>query len=174
MRFKALKTLRISQKQLRNSCEGYFPFILDQAARRVMEAHNLKVAVIAKKVLSFFDRNEPFRISHGSTNSTRPRHDEKVVDISTLSSIVEIDVEARTVLVEPNVPMDKLVAATLERGLVPPVVVEFPGITAGGAFSGTAGESSSFKFGLFDKTVNRVEILLGNSNLVNASREENS
>ncbi len=139
-----------------------------------MEAHNLKVAVIAKKVLSFFDRNEPFRISHGSTNSTRPRREEKVVDISSLSSIVEINVEARTVLVEPNVPMDKLVAATLEHNLVPPVVVEFPGITAGGAFAGTAGESSSFKFGLFDRTVNRVEILLGNSRLVYASKEENS
>ena len=46
----------------------------------------------------------------------------------------------KTALVEPNVPMDRLVAATLQCGLIPPVVMEFPAITVGGGFTGTAGE----------------------------------
>jgi FAD/FMN-containing dehydrogenase len=50
--------------------------------------------------------------------------------------------------------MDALVAATKAHGLVPLVVPEFPGITTGGAFSGTSGESSSFREGFFDHTIN--------------------
>jgi len=56
--------------------------------------------------------------------------------------------------------MDKLVNATLPFRLIPPVVPEFPGIIVGGAYAGTAGESSSFKHGLFDATVERIEISL--------------
>lgn len=50
-------------------------------------------------------------------------------------------------------PMDRLVEETLKYGLIPPVVMEFPGITAGGGYSGTSGESSSFKHGFFDRTL---------------------
>lgn len=69
----------------------------------------------------------------------------RAVDISTLRNVLAVDQVKRTVLVEPNVAMDSLVEATLPHGLVPPVVMEFPGITAGGGFAGTGGESSSCK-----------------------------
>ena len=59
-------------------------------------------------------------------------------------------------------PMDDLVDVTLRHNLVPPVVTEFPGITFGGAFAGQAGESSSFRHGLFDKTVTWLGIVLAN------------
>lgn len=49
--------------------------------------------------------------------------------------------------------MDRLVEETLKYGLIPPVVMEFPGITVGGGYSGTSGESSSFKHGFFDRTL---------------------
>jgi Delta24-sterol reductase len=65
--------------------------------------------------------------------------------------------------------MDKLVAATLEHGLAPPVVMEFPGLTTGGGFSGTSGESSSFRHGFFENTINWIEIVLGNGDIVTAS-----
>ena len=64
--------------------------------------------------------------------------------------------------------MDALVAATKAHGLAPLVVPEFPGITAGGAFSGTSGESSSFREGFFDHTVNWVEMVLANGEVVKA------
>lgn len=97
-----------------------------------------------------------------------------MVDTSGLNHVLKVDPERKTVLVEPNVPMDALVEATLLHGLVPPVVMEFPGITVGGGFAGTAGESSSFRYGFFDRTINFIEIVLGNGDIVKASSTENS
>ncbi|RCI11602.1 hypothetical protein L249_7710 [Ophiocordyceps polyrhachis-furcata BCC 54312] len=141
-----------------------------------MERHKEAVAVIAAAIRGFFQRKESFRIAHGSTNSTRPQHrpGARVVDISSLSRVVSVDGASRTALVEPNVPMDRLVEATLREGLVPPVVMEFPGITAGGGYAGTAGESSSFRHGFFDATLNRVEMVLGNGDVVSASPTDRS
>ncbi|KAK3316128.1 hypothetical protein B0H66DRAFT_560439 [Apodospora peruviana] len=137
-----------------------------------MEQHAAKVARIASAARGFFERHERYRIFHGSTNSTRPRPQSKVVDISDLRDVLSVDASRRVAVVEPNVPMDKLVEATLPHGLVPPVVMEFPGITAGGGFAGTAGESSSFRHGFFDDTVNRVEMVLGDGKVIKASRDE--
>ncbi|SLM34619.1 fad-binding protein [Lasallia pustulata] len=95
-----------------------------------------------------------------------------MIDVSGLSHVLEVDAESKTVLVEPNVPMDQLVEATLKYGLIPPVVMEFPGITVGGGFAGTGGESSSFKYGLFDVTVNWIEIVLADGQVVHASKAE--
>jgi FAD/FMN-containing dehydrogenase len=92
-----------------------------------------------------------------------------VVGTSSLNHVLSIDKETKTALVEPNVPMDTLVKATLEYNLIPPVVLEFPGITVGGAFSGTSGESSSFKYGFFDKTITSIEIVLADGSIVTAS-----
>lgn len=65
--------------------------------------------------------------------------------------------------------MDDLLAATIKHDLMPPVVPEFPGITVGGAFAGTAGESSCFKYGLFDRCVTSFEMILGDGSLVNVN-----
>jgi Delta24-sterol reductase len=137
-----------------------------------MERHQEAVAKIAAAVKRFFDRKEPYRIFHGSTNSTRPLRYDRVVDISALSHVLDVNTARRTALVEPNVPMDKLVESTLKHGLVPPVVMEFPGITTGGGYAGTAGESSSFKHGFFDETINSVEMVLATGEVVNASMNE--
>ena len=141
-----------------------------------MERHNEAVATIAKIVKGFYERQEGFRIYHGSTNSTRRTtfDPKKVVDTSALSHVPEIDIAQRCAVVEPNVPMDKLVRLTLRKGLVPAVVPEFPGITVGGSFSGTAGESSSFKYGFFDRTVNWCDVVLADGEIVRASRDENA
>ncbi|KAI9163664.1 Delta(24)-sterol reductase [Paramyrothecium foliicola] len=139
-----------------------------------MDQHSHAVNSISVAVRQFFKLGATYRVFHGSSNSTRPRHGPKqnIVDISMLSNVLSVDTERRVALVEPNVPMDRLVEATLAYGLVPPVVMEFPGITAGGGFSGTSGESSSFKHGFFNDTINFVEIVLGNGDVVKASGEE--
>ena len=69
--------------------------------------------------------------------------------------------------------MDALVRETTKAGLLPPVVMEFPGITVGGGFVGTAGESSSFKYGFFDRTILSAEVVLADGSLVTASATEN-
>ncbi|KKZ63163.1 delta24-sterol reductase [[Emmonsia] crescens] len=139
-----------------------------------MDQHNRSVERIAGSIRQFYQNGETFRVQHGSTNSTRPRRHNRVVDISDLSNVLKIDVEKQIALVEPNVPMDRLVEATLPFGLVPPVVMEFPGITAGGGYAGTAGESSSFKHGFFDRTINSVEMVLANGYITTASETENA
>lgn len=137
-----------------------------------MERHRALVQKISSTVRAFYAAKEPYRIFHGSTNSTRPQPHGKrarVVDISGLRDVLSVDAARRTALVEPNVPMDRLVETTLKHGLVPPVVMEFPGITAGGGFAGTAGESSSFRHGFFDDTVASVELVLPDGEVVTAA-----
>jgi Delta24-sterol reductase len=139
-----------------------------------MDAHDGAVAIIAANIRQFYDRQEPFRIYHGSTNSTRQSQywRNNIIDTSGLTNVLLIDREKMTALVEPNVPMDGLVEETLRHGLVPPVVMEFPGITVGGGFSGTSGESSSFRYGFFDRTIKWIEVVLPNGEKVTASSTE--
>ena len=141
-----------------------------------MEQHDAIVSDIARRVRHFYDCREKFRIYHGSTNSTRSIkfQPEKMVDTSALNHVLKIDPRMKTALVEPNVPMDRLVEETLKHGLIPPVVMEFPGITVGGGFAGTGGESSSFKYGFFDRIVNWLEVVLANGDIVKASETERS
>ncbi|KAI8948282.1 FAD binding domain protein [Xylaria longipes] len=139
-----------------------------------MEAHNQAVSSVSKRLQEFYARREAFRVYHGSTNSTRAVHKDgnKIIDTSRLDHVLAVDKIKKTALVEPNVSMDKLVTAALENGLVPLVVMEFPGITVGGGFSGSAGESSSGRHGPFDSTVNSIEIVIPNGDVVRASKTE--
>jgi delta24-sterol reductase len=138
-----------------------------------MEEHDKAVEKISAVVRQYYERKEKFRIYHGSTNSTRQTILKRnLVDTSGLSHVLEVNADRKTCLVEPNVSMDRLVEETLKYGLVPPVVMEFPGITVGGGYSGTSGESSSFKHGFFDQTINYVEMVLANGEVVKTSRTE--
>jgi Delta24-sterol reductase len=141
-----------------------------------MDHHNAAVLMISKRVEEFYGRKKAYWIYHGSTNTTRRtvRSPNSTVDISSLNNVLSVQAESKIALVEPNVPMDKLVKETLKFGLVPPVVMEFPGITAGGAFAGTGGESSSFRWGTFDRIVNKIEVVLANGDIVWASDAERS
>ena len=139
-----------------------------------MEQHDEAVKGIAAKVRYYYGRKESFRISHGSTNSTRPSavRANRLVDVSSLSQVLKVDVDRKTALVEPNVPMDRLVESTTQHGLMPPVVMEFPGITVGGGYAGTSGESSSCKHGFFARTITHVEMGLANGDVVICSDRE--
>ncbi|KAG4026149.1 hypothetical protein MFRU_044g00200 [Monilinia fructicola] len=135
--------------------------------------HNQAVAQISSDVRQFYERREKFRINHGSTNSTRNNAKGKnIINIAGLSHVLEVNTATQTAWVEPNVPMDRLVEETLRYGLVPPVVMEFPGITAGGGYAGTSGESSSFRHGFFNETINRVEMILADGQVIQCSKTE--
>jgi Delta24-sterol reductase len=69
-----------------------------------MDAHEKAVAVIAAPVGQFYERKEPHRIYHGSTNSTsqsRAQRD-KMINTSSLLRVLSVDVEHMSALVEPN------------------------------------------------------------------------
>ncbi|KAK1750011.1 Delta(24)-sterol reductase [Echria macrotheca] len=139
-----------------------------------MEAHEAAVDKIASRVRQLHETKTPFRVYHGATNSTRrsQRQRNNTVDTSFLHRVLHVDPVRKTALVEPNVPMDCLLAASLKHNLVPLVVMEFPGITVGGGFSGTSGESSSFRYGAFDATINTIEIVLATGEVARASKTE--
>ncbi|KAK0111400.1 hypothetical protein ONS95_001761 [Cadophora gregata] len=141
-----------------------------------MENHDSAVTHLATAVRIFHAQKDAFRIYHGSTNSTRQSQyqRDRMIDTSKLNNVLKVDTRSMTALVEPNVPMDSLVEVTLKHGLLPPVVMEFPGITVGGGFAGTAGESSSFRYGFFDRTINWIEMVLANGEIIRASATENS
>ncbi|UQC84053.1 FAD binding domain-containing protein [Colletotrichum lupini] len=138
--------------------------------------HRRRVSVIAAKARQFARDGIKYRVHHKTTNSTRPstRQADEIIDISGLDHVITVDPRRRRAAVEPNVSIATLVTATLKHGLIPAVVPEFPGITVGGAFSGTALESSSFRYGHFEKSVASLEVILGNGNIVTASPVENS
>jgi hypothetical protein len=134
--------------------------------------HQRLVAALASEVKKFYAQQRPFRVYHGSTNSTRVLdfNRSEMVDVSRFDRVLGVDTKRRTALVEANVPMDRLVDATLAHGLVPPVVMEFPGITVGGGLQGGAGESSSFRWGTFNRTLNWFEIVLADGRVLRPSR----
>ena len=138
--------------------------------------HDEAVSRIATCMRELYALKKPFRIHHGSTNSTRQPviTGTNYIDTSPLSHILSVNPTTRTALVEPNVPMDRLIEATLKHNLIPPVVMEFPGITVGGGYAGTSGESSSFKHGFFDRSIKCVEVVLANGEIVECSESKNA
>ncbi|MFB6265009.1 MAG: FAD-binding protein [Bradymonadaceae bacterium] len=138
------------------------------------QRHDQIVERIRSRVELAREAGEKPRITHGgSTRSTRMEEFEHTIDVGDLDSVLSIDTGAKTVTVEPNVSMRELVDATLEEGLVPPVVPEFPEITVGGAIQGAGGESGSFQYGGFHTLATSAEYVLGDATVVEASAEEN-
>jgi hypothetical protein len=83
------------------------------------------------------------------------------VDVSALDGVIALDEGRELLHVEPSVPQDELARLALARGWVPAVVPEFPGITAGGAFSGGGIESTSHRAGSVLDTVVEVDVITG-------------
>ena len=142
----------------------------------ITDKHEEIVNKLSKQIVYFYDNNIPFRIYRGGTNSTRiiSFEKDKLLDIRKLNKVISVNIKNKTAIVEPNVPMDKLVRETLKYGLVPQVVMEFPGITVAGGIQGGAGESSSFKYGIFNSIANWYELILADGSIIKASNDVNS
>ena len=140
-----------------------------------MEQHNATIALLAAQVKHFYSKKKAFKIYHGTTNSTRKTVVDRgaIIDTSTLHHILEVDPETRHAIMEPNVSMESLVQAMLPHDLLPAVVPEFPAITIGGAIAGTAGESSSFKYGFTSEIVVAMELILANGEITQACEGKN-
>jgi len=76
--------------------------------------HNTKIQSLSVRVEQFFKNKKPFRVFHGSTNSTRVLifKENEMIDISDLNQVVSVNAEKRTAIIESNVSMDQLVKAT--------------------------------------------------------------
>ncbi|KAH7078553.1 cell elongation protein diminuto [Paraphoma chrysanthemicola] len=122
--------------------------------------HDQAVARLADQVARFYSDQGPFRISHVSTNSTRTG--------SSTAPQLHIAHLNHWNPIFPWIPLDSLVSMTLGKELMPQVVMEFPGITIGDGFPGASYKSTSWKEGLFDCSVEKIKMILGDSTVVNA------
>ncbi|MCP6719166.1 MAG: FAD-binding protein [Patescibacteria group bacterium] len=143
--------------------------------------HNETINGIAHKIRRHVKSgsNKKLRFKHGrthSTSSTRNQEDENYhfIDFSSLNHFIEINKSEGWLSVEPNVPMDKLAKETLKHGFLPPVVMEFPGITVGGGIQGAALESSSYKWGQFNDIALEYEIITGAGEVITATPQNNN
>lgn len=87
----------------------------------IEKQHTSDLKNVQEQVKFFYSQKRKIKIYHGSTNSTRSLQYErgKVIDVSKFDRIVSINFDEKYILLEPNVPMDKLVEATLKHCLVP-------------------------------------------------------
>jgi hypothetical protein len=88
------------------------------------------------------------------------------LDVRTFNEVLEVDTSAGMVDVEGMTSYAKLADATFARGLLPAVVPQLKSITIGGAYAGLGIESSSFRYGLAHETVEEVEVLLADGDIV--------
>ena len=139
-----------------------------------MQSHQEKVLEISNQIKLARKLKIKPRVYRGSTNVTRQLNFKagEVIDIRNLNEILEINIKENWVDVEPNVSMQQLVDAVLPLGFIPPVVMEFPNISAGGGWQGGAGESSSFKYGLFHQCSNEVEVVDGLGNILSLKNKQ--
>eukprot|EP00421_Protoceratium_reticulatum_P073090 CAMPEP_0168404568 /NCGR_PEP_ID=MMETSP0228-20121227/24705_1 /TAXON_ID=133427 /ORGANISM="Protoceratium reticulatum, Strain CCCM 535 (=CCMP 1889)" /LENGTH=615 /DNA_ID=CAMNT_0008418193 /DNA_START=50 /DNA_END=1893 /DNA_ORIENTATION=- len=94
------------------------------------------------------------------------------VHVDGMTDIIQINTEARWVVVEPMVTMGQLVPALMETGWTLPVVPELEELTVGGMVAGTGVESSSHHSGLFQEFCLELEVVLASGSVVTCSRQE--
>eukprot|EP01126_Amoeba_proteus_P036736 TRINITY_DN3750_c0_g2_i1.p1 TRINITY_DN3750_c0_g2~~TRINITY_DN3750_c0_g2_i1.p1 ORF type:complete len:416 (+),score=75.09 TRINITY_DN3750_c0_g2_i1:119-1366(+) len=96
------------------------------------------------------------------------------VDLSEFVDILEVDIQNRTVRVEPLVTCGQLTHTLLPLGWTPAILPELDDLTVGGLIMGFGVETSSHKYGLFQHICVSYEIVLPGGKVVNCSATENS
>ncbi|CAN5212930.1 FAD-binding oxidoreductase [soil metagenome] len=91
------------------------------------------------------------------------------LDVRAFDQVLEVDSATGRVDVEGMTSYEALAAATFAKGVLPAVVPQLKGITIGGACAGLGIESSSFRYGLAHETVEELEILLPDGDVVVAT-----
>jgi len=103
-----------------------------------------------------------------TSNLFRDRHTlpRRKLNVKDFDQVIQVNPAAGWVEVEGMTTYEHLVNETLNYGVMPTVVPELKSITIGGAVTGIAIESSSFKYGLVHETVLAMEILLSDGRMV--------
>ena len=100
---------------------------------------------------------------------TRAQANGGKLDVRSLNQVIKVDAGRQVVEVEGMTTYADLVDACLAQKCMPMVVPQLKSITIGGAVSGIGIESTSFRHGLPHETVNRMEVLLANGDVVDCS-----
>jgi len=100
---------------------------------------------------------------------TRSQSSGGKLDVRSLNQVINVDTDRQVVEVEGMTTYADLVDACLAQDCMPMVVPQLKSITIGGAVSGIGIESTSFRHGLPHETVERMEVLLANGEIVDCS-----
>ena len=116
---------------------------------------------------------EAVRLEKATSNlfRTRDKIDGPKLDVRSLNQVLAVDTENQVVEVEGMTTYESLVDACLKKHCMPLVVPQLKSITIGGAVSGIGIESSSFRHGLPHESVNSMEILLPDGEVINCTPE---
>ncbi len=120
---------------------------------------------------SFREADSGVRLDKDTSNLFRDRTTEGAsrLNVRDFRHVLAVDRDACTIDVEGMAPYVDIVDATLNDALIPTVVPELKSITIGGAVSGVGIEATSFRFGLVHDTVEELEVLTGNGEVVVAT-----
>ena len=122
---------------------------------------------VIQEAQSFIAAGHKLALGKKTSNLFRNRkHVGPRIDVSDFNHVIHVDVENLVVEVEGMTPFATLVAETLKYGCLPTVVPELKSITVGGALTGVAIESSSFRYGLVHETIVESDILLSDGSVV--------
>ncbi len=95
----------------------------------------------------------------------RPPTTQKI-DVRSFNKVLSIDPVNLVAEVEGMITYEDFVNECLQFSCLPAVVPELKSITVGGAISGGAIESSSFRYGLVHETVSELEVLLADGRII--------
>lgn len=111
---------------------------------------------------------EAVRLEKNTSNLFRTRDNAggPKLDVRSLNQVLAIDTENQVVEVEGMTTYESLADACLKKSCMPLVVPQLKSITIGGAVSGIGIESSSFRHGLPHESVNSMDILLPDGEIV--------
>lgn len=116
---------------------------------------------------------ETVRLEKATSNlfRTRGKVGGPKLDVGSLNQVLVVDSENQVVEVEGMTTYESLADACLAKDCMPLVVPQLKSITIGGAVSGIGIESSSFRYGLPHESVNSMDILLPDGEVVTCTPE---
>lgn len=109
-----------------------------------------------------------------SISLQKPLYKDRMYQIKIdLGDIIKIDMENKTVQVEPMVSIGNLNDFLIGKGWTLPIVPELDDLTIGGLVMGGGIESTSHKYGLFSNICRAYQLVLGDGSAVWCSPAEN-
>ena len=140
------------------------------------QQHNIEIARIATVLRHAVQQNPQVQIALSrklgdghSMRSPAYKNGKYQIDLSALTSILEINEKNKYADVEALVTFQELCKATLKHGLLPLVVPGLKLITIGGAIQGLGADSTSWMYGTFDKTVIDATLITGDGKIISSS-----
>jgi len=138
----------------------------DPTTNTRLREHEKKCILIQEQFLHLQDSEKIAKGGFYLSHLSRKREQKsKKIDMHNLTSVIDVDIESGIAHVEGMASFYDIVEETLKYGFIPKIIPELGGITIGGAISGLAVESTSFRFGLLHRVITEMEVITGDGKL---------